>query len=190
MPSIREVSLQRFPRYAGAVLAILSPSWLAAQDVPGSRTSPAAPGSAHERLAVFEGTWIKVGSQPGQTSTDICGWLPGARRHLICRRVSESGDRASEQLIVYSYRRGDSTFVATVFLAGGQVWEYAGRPEDERWVLYRQRTRPDAPQRFRQVIRVVGDTLHFMEEASAGAGPWQLTDPSEDYKYVKARRPQ
>ena len=182
--------MQNFTWYAGAALAILSPAWLAAQDAPGSRASSStAAGPAQEQLAVFEGTWIQEGSQPGQTSRDICAWLAGARRHLVCRRVSESGDRASEQLMVYSYRRGDSSFVATVFLAGGQIWEYAGRPEGERWVLYRQRTRPDAPQRFRQVIRVAGDTLHFMEEASAGGGPWQLTDPSEDYKYVKARPP-
>lgn len=177
-------------RFAVAAIVTLSPVLLAAQNVRGSGTSQGAPGSIHERLAVFEGTWIRVGSPADQTSTDICAWLPGGRRHLVCRRVSGSGERASEQLMVYSYRRGDSTFVATVFLTGGQIWEYAGRPEDERWVLYRQRTRPDAPQRFRQIIRVVGDTLHFMEEASAGGGPWQLTDPSEDYKYVRARRPQ
>ena len=90
--------------------------------------------------------------------------------------------------MIYSYRRGDSTYVVTVFLAGGQIWEYAGRPEGGLWTFYRQRTRPDAPQQYRQVIRVVGDTLHFVEEASVNRGPWQLTDPSDDYKYVKTRR--
>lgn len=90
--------------------------------------------------------------------------------------------------MIYSYRRSDSTYAVTVLLPGGQVWNYAGRPEGDRWVLYLANSRPDAPQRLRQVIAVVADTLHFVEEVSENGGPWRLTDPSEDYKYVRERR--
>jgi hypothetical protein len=89
--------------------------------------------------------------------------------------------------MVYSYRRADSTYVVTAFLGGGQIWEYAGRPDGERWVFYREGRRSDAPLQLRQVIRVAGDTLHYVEEASVDGGPWHLTDPSEDYRYVRTR---
>jgi hypothetical protein len=181
--------LQTLARIAVVVVAAISPAWLAAQGTsdsrPGSTRLPATP---HESLTVFEGSWTLVGGQAGLVSRDTCGWLAGGRRHLVCRRLSGSGDQTSEQLMVYRYRRADSAFAVTVFLAGGQIWEYAGRPEEGRWVLYLERARPDAP-RLRQVIRVAGDTLHYIEEASVNGGPWQLTDPSEDYKYVKTRKP-
>jgi hypothetical protein len=183
-----EVRMTTLTHYAGIALVVLLPTVVAAQDAASSRpNSPGAPSAAHELLAAFEGTWTIVGSQPGRTSSDSCSWLTGGRRHLVCRRVSESADRSSEQLIVYSFRRADSAYVATVFLPGGQLWEYAGRPEGGRWVLYLQRMRPEnAAQRLRQVIRVAADTLHFTEEASVNGGPWTLTDPSEDYKYARS----
>lgn len=89
--------------------------------------------------------------------------------------------------MIYSYRRADSTYTVTVLLPGGQVWNYAGRPEGERWVLYLQNARPDRGQRLRQVIVTAADTLRFIEEVSENGGPWRLTDPSEDYTYVRSR---
>jgi hypothetical protein len=37
------------------------------------------------------------------------------------------------------------------------------------------------------VIVALPDTLHFVEEVSENGGPWRLSDPSEDYRYVKVR---
>lgn len=154
----------------------------------GSRSNaPITPSSAHERLAVFEGTWIGTGSPTDRASRDSCTWLLGGRRHMICRRVSESASGIREQMMIYSYRRSDSTYTVTVLLSGGQVWSYAGRPDGDRWVLYLASTRPDGAQRLRQVITAVADTLHFVEQVSENGGPWRLTDASEDYKYVRAR---
>jgi hypothetical protein len=162
---------------------------LEAQDTPSTPrpSSPSTPRPAHERLAVFEGTWIQTDSTPGQSSRDTCAWLAGGRRHMICRRLSEAANGTREQMMIYSYRGADSTYTVTVLLAGGQVWSYAGRPEGDRWVFHLANTRPDRPQRLRQVITAVADTLHFAEEVSENGGPWRLTDPSEDYKYVRSR---
>ena len=153
---------------------------------PASRpTSPTTPSPPHERLAAFEGTWTKSGSASDRASRDTCAWLAGGRRHMICRRATRSSAGTQEQMMIYSYRRSDSTYTVTALLSGGQVWNYAGRPEGDRWVFYLANTRPDAPQRLRQVIAASTDTLHFVEEVSDNGGPWRLTDASEDYKYVR-----
>lgn len=141
---------------------------------------------AHERLAVFEGMWRSAGSDAEPASRDDCAWLPGARRHMICRRVTESDRGALEQMMIYSYRRSDSTYIVTVLLPGGQLWSYAGRPEAERWVFYLTSPRLGDTLRLRQVITASADTLHFVEEVSENDGPWRLTDASEDYTYVRA----
>lgn len=109
---------------------------------------------------------------------------------MVCRRVAESGTSAQEQMTIYSYRRADSMYVVTVLLPGGQVWNYSGRPEGNRWVLYLDSPRLDDTLRLRQVITAGADTLHFMEEVSANGGQWRLSDPSEDYRYVRAATPQ
>ena len=107
---------------------------------------------------------------------------------MICRRVTESSLGAREQMMIYSYRRSDSAYTVTVLLTGGQVWSYAGRPEGDRWLFYLN-TSPDGAQRLRQVIIAGADTLRFVEEASENGGPWRLTDPSEDYRYVRSGHP-
>ncbi len=152
----------------------------------GSR-SPNTPSLPHERLAVFEGTWTLADSQSGPASRDSCAWLAEGRRHMICRRRSESPRGASEQMMIYSYRRSDSMYTVTVLLAGGQIWRYAGRAGADSWEFLLEPTGSDVQQRLRQVVRVVGDTLHFREEGSGNGGPWLLTAPTEDYKSVKAR---
>ena len=153
---------------------------------PRRANTPATPSPAHERLAAFEGTWTLIGSASDLASRDTCAWLSGGRRHMVCRRTTESSAGAREEMMIYSYRRSDSTYTVTVLLSGGQVWSYAGRPEGDRWVFYLANSRPDAPQRLRQVIATSADTLHFVEEVSQNGGPWRLTDASEDYKYVRA----
>jgi hypothetical protein len=90
--------------------------------------------------------------------------------------------------MIYSYRRADSTYTVTVLLSGGQVWNYAGRPEGERWMFYLANTAPDRGQRLRQVIVTGADTIRFVEEVSENGGPWRLTDKSEDYTYVRSRK--
>lgn len=181
-------SIPGLPRVVGIVVLVISllsshPGQASAQ----AARSPATPNPAHERLASFEGTWTHLEAPPGRGARDTCGWMAGGRRHMICRRQMESPNGVMEQVMVYSYRGADTTYTVTVLLPGGQVWRYAGRPDADRWEFLLEPGRADPQQRLRQVVRVTGDTLHFREEASVNGGPWRLTDPSEDYRYVRVR---
>jgi len=148
-------------------------------------TPPTTPRPAHERLAVLEGTWAKKDLPTGETFRDTCAWLPEGRRHMICRQRAESSRGATEQMAIFSYRGADSTYLLTVLLANGQVWRYEGRPDADRWVFDLVPSRPDSP-RLRQVLIPAGDSIRFLEEVSENGGPWRLSDPSEDFTYVRA----
>jgi len=104
---------------------------------------------------------------------------------MVCRRVVEGAEDGAEQMMIYGYRGADSAYTVTVFLPGGQQWHYLGRPEGDRWTFNLVNARADQP-RLRQVIHVTADTLRFIEEVSENGGPWRLSDPSEDYSYVRA----
>ncbi len=179
---------RRLAMLFGLLVPAATSARLHAQDVPSPPpTAFSAPRPAHERLAVFEGTWTRADLPPGQTFRDTCAWLAEGRRHMICRQRQESASGAREQVVIYSYRGADAMYLVTVFLAGGQVWRYEGQLDGDRWVLNLVSARPDSPQRLRQVVIPKGDTIRFMEEVSENGGPWRLSDPSEDYSYVRVR---
>jgi len=166
------------------LLAVPSPSaW--AQVAP----DPTVPRPAHERLAAFEGSWTRTDLEPGQSFVETCGWLAGGRRHMVCRQQRGTPRGPREQLVTYSYRGADSTYLATVLLSSGQVWRYEGRLDGDRWVLLLVSSRSDAPMRLRQVVAPAGDTIRFREEVSEDGGPWRLSDPREEYHYVRVGRP-
>ena len=148
-------------------------------------TPPATPRPGHERLAVLEGTWTKKDLPTGEMFRDTCAWLPEGGRHMICRQRAESSRGVIEQMAIFSYRGADSTYLLTVLLANGQVWRYEGRPDADRWVFDLVPSRPDSP-RLRQVLIPTGDSIRFLEEVSENGGPWRLSDPSEDFTYVRS----
>ncbi len=149
-------------------------------------TSPATPRPAHERLSVLEGSWEKKDLPAGETFRDTCAWMPEGRRHMICRQRAESPRGAREQMAIFSYRGADSKYLLTVLLANGQVWRYEGGPDGDRWVFELVSSRPGSP-RLRQVLIPSGDSIRFLEEVSENGAPWRLSDPSEDFTYVRAR---
>ena len=154
--------------------------------VPSQGAAPRTPRPAHERLAVLEGTWTKKDLPAGESFRDTCAWLPEGRRHMICVQRAESPRRASEQMAIFSYRGADSTYLLTVLLANGQVWRYEGRPDADRWIFELVSSQPGSP-RLRQLLIPAGDTIRFLEEVSENGAPWRLSDPSEDFTYVRVR---
>ena len=154
--------------------------------VPSQGAAPRTPRPAHERLAVLEGTWTKKDLPAGESFRDTCAWLPEGRRHMICVQRAESPRRASEQMAIFSYRGADSTYLLTVLLANGQVWRYEGRPDADRWIFELVSSQPGSP-RLRQLLSPAGDTIRFLEEVSENGAPWRLSDPSEDFTYVRVR---
>jgi hypothetical protein len=98
-------------------------SAIASGQTPSSsvKADPLKPSAPHERMSFFEGTWSmeppadsKAGAMPFATFEETCSWLPGARRHMVCRslrqRTGESVRR--EAIYVLSYQEHDSTYIA------------------------------------------------------------------------------
>jgi hypothetical protein len=168
------------------------PGSVAAQDARRpQRPHPTTPSPPHERMTVFEGTWVpepdSSGATPSRALQEVCGWLTGGRRHMVCRSTytpeGDSVPRAS--MYILSYREADSTYIVHWAFPHGDNLVYHGRPEGDRWVLYMQ---PSpllrANQRFREIITVVPGGLRFVEERSVNGGPWTVT---EDYRRRRIR---
>lgn len=168
-----------------ALLVVAAPGPAAAQATTARPGDPARARPAHERLAVFEGTWRALDpADPG--FQEVCSWLHGGRRHMICRSRRQTPTGHVEQQVAYSYRGRDSTYIVTAFLPTGQVWRYLGRPEADRWTFDLQGDVPGNAQRLRMVVTVAADTIRFVEESSEDGGPWRVT---EDYRHVRVRSP-
>lgn len=146
---------------------------------------PRRPRLVHERLAVFEGTWRNTDPAAADSIVEVCAWLEGGRRHMVCRQRWNLPARTVEHATIYSYRGRDSTYIVTALLATGQVWTYHGRPDGNRWTFDLQSNRPDNPQRLRMIVTVVADTIHFVEQSSEQGGPWKIT---EDYRHVRVAK--
>lgn len=145
---------------------------------------PRVPRPAHERLAVFAGTWRNADPATAEGFVEVCDWLAGGRRHMVCTPRWSTPAGPVQHQTIYSYRGRDSTYLVTAILATGQVWTYLGRPDGNRWVFDLQPDRPNPMQRLRMILTVAADTIHFVEESSEPGGPWRVT---EDYRHVRVR---
>lgn len=158
------------------------------------RRDPAEPSAAHERMAVFEGTWTlapdgasESGTTPPAKHEETCAWLAGGRRHMVCRSSTEAANGVRREAIqVMSYRGRDSTYVSHLAFPGGAALTYHGRIEGARWIMNLE-PNPSTPAnlRIRTIITPEPDALHFVEEASENGGAWQVT---EDYRHRRVRR--
>jgi len=179
----------RLMRLAGIVavsglMLVPPPSASAQSDTVRQATAPTTTRAARERLAVFEGTWTMAGDTSGPAFRETCEWLPGERRHMICRPRFETESGVIEHRTIYSYRPADSTYVVTALLAQGQVLTYHGRVEGDRWTFDLQPGPRNDTQRLRMIVTMAPDTIHFVEESSENGGPWRVT---EDYRYARLR---
>ena len=175
--------------------AAILPGSAAAQDArPRRSPDPATPSPAHERMKLFEGTWVpepaedgKRGAKPSSASQEVCAWLSGGRRHLVCRTTYtvEGYSVPRESMYVLSYREADSIYIAHFAFPSGDNLVYHGRLEGDRWVMDLQPT-PLLPanKRLREIITVVPEGLRYVEEQSVDGGPWTVT---EDYRRRRIR---
>lgn len=185
--------------YSGFLCAVvvgaILPGSIAAQAArPKQPPDPAMPSPAHERMNVFEGTWVpeadpnlKRDGKPSTPLQEICAWLGGGRRHMVCRTSytvdGYTGPR--ESMYILSYRKADSTYIAHFAFPQGDNLVYHGRPDGDRWVMNLQPT-PLLPAntRLREIITVVPGGLRYVEEKSVDGGPWTVT---EDYRRRRIR---
>ena len=154
-----------------------------AQNPSPVRPDPTVVSAPHEKMSFFEGTWSV---EPG-AHEETCAWLPGGRRHMVCRswrqRPGETTRRETIQIL--SYQPHNATYLAHFAFPSGDTVTYVGRVEGDRWVLDMQPS-PLLPsnQRFREIITKAGDRLRFVEERSVDGGPWSIT---EDYQYRRVK---
>ena len=108
--------------------AILSSSTAAQDTRPPRSADPATPSPAHERMRLFEGTWVpepdadlKGGAKRSTTLQETCAWLGGGRRHMVCRTSYpvEGYSLPRESMYILSYREADSTYIVHFAFAGG-----------------------------------------------------------------------
>lgn len=140
---------------------------------------PAQAPPPSERLVVFEGTWAREGA-PADGPREVCSWLAGGRRHLVCQTEAKTAKGTIAALRIHSYRQ--QTYVVHSVIGNGPAWTYTGGPEGDRWIFTMDR--PNSSQRIRQVITPSQDRIRFVEESSKDNGPWETT---EDYTMVKVK---
>jgi hypothetical protein len=185
--------MNMLPAGISLIVLLLPFHALVAEQDPGRNTKgPAVPSAPHERLAYLEGTWeLEPGGKPESIARqagrrEACGWLPGGRRHMVCRWMGDSPDEAGvEMMAIHSYREEDATYISYFVFASGPTLMYHGKPDGDRWVMEMQPT-PLLPNnmRFRTIATPTRDGIHFVEEGSKDGGPWQI---GEDYRYKRVR---
>lgn len=172
----------RVPFSAFVATVILSlclvPFRTSAQNPSPARPDPSVVSAPHEKMTFFEGTWsVERGAHE-----ETCAWLPGGRRHMVCRswrqRPGETIRR--ERIQILSYQPHNATYLAHFAFPSGDTVTYVGRVEGDRWVMDMQPS-PLLPsnERFREIITKVENGLRFVEERSVNGGPWSIT---EDYQ--------
>lgn len=186
-----------FSVFAASVMFVLYivPFRATAQDsTPKGPSDPSVVSEPHERMTFFEGTWsmepgayFKSGATSPPQHEEACAWLPGGRRHMVCRSWRQRPDDAirREAIYILSYQDHNATYSAHFAFANGATLTYVGRVEGDRWVMDMQ---PSpllrSNERFRTIITRVGSGLRFVEEHSVDGGPWSIT---EDYRYRRVR---
>jgi hypothetical protein len=197
--SLREAKMHLrvlFGPFAASVILLvcLVPPRAAAQNSSPGRPDPSIASAPHEKMTFFEGAWtvdpgadVKSGATTPPQHEERCAWLPGGRRHMVCRSWSQRPGETirRERIQILSYQTHDATYLAHFAFPNGDTVTYVGRVEGDRWVMDMQPS-PLLPsnERFREIITKVGNGLRFVEERSVDGGPWSIT---EDYRYRRVR---
>ena len=166
-----------------------------AQASPPARPDPSVASAPHEKMTFFEGTWssepdsaVKGGVSTTPQDQETCAWLPGGRRHMVCRswRQLPGETTRRERIQILSYQAHSDTYLAHFAFPNGDTVTYVGRVEGDRWVMDMQPS-PLLPSnhRFREIITKVGNSLRFIEERSVDGGPWSVTEDYYRYRRVK-----
>jgi hypothetical protein len=167
----------------------------AAQTSPPARPDPSVVSALHEKMTFFEGTWspepdssVKSGATTPAQGEETCAWLPGGRRHMVCRSWSQRPGETirRERIQILSYQAHNNTYLAHFAFPNGDTVTYVGRVDGDRWVMEMQPS-PLLPSnhRFREIITKVGNSLRFVEERSVDGGPWSVTEDYYRYRRVK-----
>ena len=148
--------------------------------------APAANAEPHEALAFFEGSWTTSTSTPEDDFRETCSWLPGARRHMVCRSSWMSGGERREGLSVFSYDASSNEYRYHGFRSGGAVVFQTGQRIAGGWSFTADRGTGDDRVRSRVTMRrVADDRFSFLSESAKGDKPWTV---AAQFDYVRVPR--
>lgn len=150
-----------------------------------TKPTPDTPLPEYEALAFFEGTWTIAELPPEQEFLETCAWLPGGRRHMVCRSRFRAADGTlREGLSLFSYDPETGTYHYYGLRPSGAIETNRGTFDGARWIFTGEERRGETVRRRRITIRrAEGDGFHFLEESSDEDGSWRA---EEACRYVPA----
>lgn len=148
-----------------------------------TKPAPDTPLPEYEALGFFEGTWTIAELPPEQEFRETCAWLPGGRRHMVCRsRFRAANGALREGLSLFSYDPATGTYLYYGLRPSGAVETNRGSFDGERWFLTGEDRNGETVRRRRITIRgAEGGGYHFVEESSDGEAPWRV---EAEYRFV------
>lgn len=143
-----------------------------------TKPTPDVPLPEYEALGFFEGTWTIAELPPEQEFRETCAWLPGGRRHMVCRSQFRTANGAlREGLSLFSYDPTAGTYVYYGLRPSGAVETNRGTFDGERWIFTGEDRHGEAIRRRRVTIhRAEGGGYHFLEEAAEGDASWRVVE--------------
>jgi hypothetical protein len=192
---MQRLQMLRVPASLAVVaLLLLSAVAFAQSTSPARPRSPSEPSVPHERMTFFEGTWSaepkgSIKGKPADNSIpaheETCAWMPGGRRHMICRGWRVRDGVRSDAMYIMSYREEGDIYIVHHAFPSGDTVTYHGTLDGERWVM----DMVSAPglrktHRLREIITAVPEGVRYVEERSVDGGPWEVT---EDYRFRRVK---
>ena len=146
--------------------------------------SPLVPSEPYEALAFYEGTW-KSSHKDRADIQEICTWLPGGRRHILCKSRRQASDGTRETLGVYSFDEDLKEYVYHGFGSRGDIsFEHGQRiPNGFRFFSEDGAGSESSRTRFTIEESANGKVSTLLEESKPG-GPWVVVEKVE---YVRTR---
>ncbi|HSQ61549.1 MAG TPA: hypothetical protein VLT84_14195 [Acidobacteriota bacterium] len=143
-----------------------------------TKPTPDTPLPEYEALAFFEGTWTVAELPPEREFRETCAWLPGGRRHMVCRsRLRTATGALREGLSLFSYDPETGTYLYYGLRPSGAVETNRGTFDGERWILMGEDRDGETIRRRRVTIRKAeSGGYHFMEETTDGDDSWRVVE--------------
>jgi hypothetical protein len=146
--------------------------------------SPSERSAPHEELAFYEGTWT-IPDKEHESYRETCSWLPGGRRHIVCRARLQTADGPRETLGVYSYDQTRAEYLYHGFGARGSVTIERGQRIPKGFHFTSERGTGSDRVRTRFTIEEgTQGRVNTVSETAKAEGPWIV---EEKLEYLRTR---
>lgn len=174
IPAASGSSGVRAPCFVSAAWLLGMPGTLAFAKSSSAPKAPGSPSAAHERLGFFEGTWVPVGVPPNENFVETCAWLPGGRRHMVCRSRWTSPAGPVEGMSVLSYSVEDAACQHHGIRSVGRVVSKRGTEDNGVLRFVGEQGAGATLTRVRVTIKATDDgKASLVRETAPADGPWK-----------------